>query len=193
MQPSAIQADFADLRRLPSPPRNLSSRIHEALKYYPCDVLFVHRDAEDQDPELRYREIQEAMESLDASITKPQYVCVVPVRIQEAWLLIDAAAIRRAAGNPNGTEDFALPAVGVIESIADPKALLYDLLKAASELKGRRLKKLRPEKYVRLIAENILDFSALRQLPAFRRLEADILRLADNAPSEQPGTSLGRP
>jgi hypothetical protein len=99
--------------------------------------------------------------------------------MQEAWLLIDQAAIRRAAGNPNGTADLVLPAVGLIESITNPKGLLYELLKAASELRGRRLKKFRPDKHVRLIAEIISDFSPLRQLPAFRRLEVDILRLAE--------------
>lgn len=179
MQPSAIHADFADLRRLPSPPHDLPGRIQQALDLYPCDVLFVHRDAENQNPELRYREIKEAMERFDTRVVKPRYVCVVPVRMQEAWLLIDQAAIRKAAGNPNGKADLVLPAVGLIESITNPKDLLYELLKAASELRRRRLNKFKPDKHVRLVAEIISDFSPLRQLPAFRRLEADILQFAN--------------
>ena len=180
MPTSAMQAEIADLRRLPNPPRDLSGRIQEALHLYPCDVLFVHRDAENQDPEFRYREIKEAIESLDPWIARPRYVCVVPVRMQEAWLLIDPAAIRRAAGNPNGTAELELPAAGSIESIPNPKERLYDLLKAASELCGRRLKKFRPDRRVLLPAEYVSDFLPLRQLPAFRRLEADIMEIASS-------------
>jgi hypothetical protein len=101
--------------------------------------------------------------------------------MQEAWLLIDQSAIRRAAGNPNGKKAIALPNLNEIESISSPKQRLLELLKDASELRGRRLKKFTPTKHVHLIAANISDFSPLRQLPAFQRLEADILRLEDLA------------
>jgi hypothetical protein len=181
MQLTTIQSEWADLRRLPNPPRDLPSKILEALKLYPCDVLFVHRDAENQNPDLRYREIGEAMERVAAEIGRKYCVCVVPVRMQEAWLLIDQSAIRRAAGNPNGRKALALPDVSEIESIPSPKNRLLQLLKDASELRGRRLKKFRPTKHIHLIAANISDFSPLRQLPAFQRLEADILRLENLA------------
>ena len=181
MQLTTIQSEWADLRRLPNPPRDLPSKILEALKLYPCDVLFVHRDAENQNPDLRYREIGEAMERVAAEIGRKYYVCVVPVRMQEAWLLIDQSAIRRAAGNPNGRKALALPDVSEIESIPSPKNRLLQLLKDASELRGRRLKKFRPTKHIHLIAANISDFSPLRQLPAFQRLEADILQLENLA------------
>jgi len=181
MQLTTIQLEWADLRRLPNPPRDLPSRIQEALKLYPCDVLFVHRDAENQDPDLRYCEVNEAIEGVAAEIGRMHYLCVVPVRMQEAWLLIDQSAIRRAAGNPNGQNALDLPDLSEIESIPSPKERLLQLLKDASELRGRRLKKFRPTKHVHLIAANISDFSPLRQLPAFQRLEADILRLEDLA------------
>ncbi len=41
-----IQPEFADLRRLPNPPRELFERIAKSVELYPCDLLFVHRDAE---------------------------------------------------------------------------------------------------------------------------------------------------
>ena len=176
-QLTTIQSEWADLRRLPNPPRDLASKILEALKLYPCDVLFVHRDAENHNPNLRYIEIEEAMERVAAKIGRKNYVCVVPVRMQEAWLLINQSAIRRAAGNPNGKNALAMPDVSEIESIQSPKNRLLQLLKDASELRGRRLKKFRPTKHIHLIAANISDFSPLRQLPAFQRLEADILQL----------------
>ena len=41
-----IQAEFSDLRWLPNPPKKLSQRIDKSVELYPCDLLFVHRDAE---------------------------------------------------------------------------------------------------------------------------------------------------
>jgi len=47
-QHSSIPADgtWAELRLLPSPPTVLRARIERALDLYPCDILFVRRDAE---------------------------------------------------------------------------------------------------------------------------------------------------
>ena len=41
-----IQPEFADLRRLQNPPNELFERIAKSIELYPCDLLFVHRDAE---------------------------------------------------------------------------------------------------------------------------------------------------
>lgn len=160
----------ADLSRLPDPPRDLAARVQLALELYPCDLLFVHRDAERASREGRRREIRRAI----ASLVDPPSVCVVPVRMTEAWLLFDAAAIRLAAGNPNGTAPLDLPGLRDVESIPDPKRLLIDLIRAASELTGRRLKKLRPRCSMQRLATAIENFADLRRLPAFAALERDL-------------------
>ena len=67
-----------------------------------------------------------------------------------------------------------LPPLSRLEEIPDPKATLYQLLRQASGLGGRRLKRFPVERSMHRIAENIDDFSSLRQLPAFAALEADI-------------------
>src|SRR5947207_5493239 len=107
----AIQSEWADLRHLRVKPRGLAARITLSLKLYPCELLFVHRDAETELRENRVVEIRRAVD--DAAnvglVPLPPAVCVIPVRMQEAWLLFDAAAIRRAAGNPNGQENLILP------------------------------------------------------------------------------------
>ena len=102
-----IQADWADLRRLPDPPKNLASRIEKSLELYPCDLLFVHRDAENCTLARRKAEISEILTAM--SLARPPAVCVVPVRMLEAWLLFDEAALRRASGNPNGRTPPATP------------------------------------------------------------------------------------
>jgi len=104
--PFAVNGTWADLRRLPSPPKDLRGRIDAALDLYPCDLLFIHRDAEGVPLDQRVAEIEDAVVGLPA----PR-VPVVPVRMQEAWLLIDEPALRRAAGNPHGGVSLAMPAI----------------------------------------------------------------------------------
>lgn len=100
-----------------------------------CDLVFVHRDAEGQGVDPRRTEIRAAAEM--AGVTVP-LVPVVPVRMTEAWLLLDEAAIRMVAGRPNGRSSLDLPTLGEVERLADPKALLRECLLTASETTGRR-------------------------------------------------------
>ena len=142
------------------------------MEFFPCDVLFVHRDAEEEDPNNRYDEIRRALPS-GMAVSKP-YVCVVPVRMTEAWLLTNEAAIRRAAGNPRGRMKLSLPAVGRIERIPDPKETLFAAIRIASGLDQRRLRKVNTRTCRLRIAELTSDYSPLLRLKAFQRLEADI-------------------
>src|SRR5262245_7815518 len=123
----AIQAQWADLRRLPKPPRGLSERMQTSLDLYPCDLLFVHRDAEGESRETRVEEIHKAC--LESKIEQSvPVVLVVPVRMQEAWLLFDETAIRQASGNPNGKVHLRMPTIPKLESLPDPKQNLHELL-----------------------------------------------------------------
>lgn len=171
---SAIQSTWADLRRLPKPPKTLSLRISKSIELYPCDLLFVHRDAEREPRENRVAEIREAIALSVKSVPVPPAVCVVPVRMQEAWLLFDEAALRRASGNPGGKQPLQLPDIAKIEQQPDPKDILHELLRQASGLTGRRLKKFAVNELVHRVAQLIDDFTPLRALPAFMALEAEI-------------------
>jgi hypothetical protein len=71
----AIQPEWADLRRLPKPPRTLPERISRSLELYPCDVLFVHRDAEGSLPLVRTEEIQQALAMAARRVQVPPNVC----------------------------------------------------------------------------------------------------------------------
>jgi hypothetical protein len=97
--------------------------------------------------------------------------------MQEAWLLFDERAIRSAAGNPNGQISLVLPPLNTLEQLPNAKQVLYDLLCEASELAGRRRKQFRAHTRARRVAEVINDFTRLRALCAFRRLEDDIRHL----------------
>ena len=91
----------------------------------------------------------------------------------EAWLLIDASAIRRAADNPNGKVSLDLPLTAKLEQVPDPKKVLDRALVVASEKSGRRLKRFERDLSFRRqrVAALIDDFSPLRELDAFRAFE----------------------
>jgi hypothetical protein len=174
---TALQGDWADLTRLRQPPKKLEDRIRTSLDLYPCDLLFVHRDAEKESYEQRLAEIRDAL----AKAALPQKlptIGVIPVRMTEAWLLIHEGALRRAAGNPNGKETLPMPAISDLETLIDPKATLYQLLEQASGLSGRRRKEFRSGDRVHRLAALIEDFSPLHHLAAFQRLEQEVHRLA---------------
>lgn len=160
---------WADLRGLSRKPSNLAEKLAVAIQEYPCRLLFVHRDAEGQDPQVRYAEIDRAVDSA-AGISQ---VGVVPVRMQEAWLLHDETALREAAGRPSGTEDLGLPPPHRWEKLPDPKKVLHEALRTANGAKGRRARSFKPGRAAHRMANLITDWTPLRALAAFAQLEAD--------------------
>jgi hypothetical protein len=84
------------------------------------DVLVVHRDAEAQTVDHRLAEIQAALEDV---ALQWYLIPVIPVRMTEAWLLLDESAIRVVAGRPTGIDPLNLPSVWSVESEPDPKFL----------------------------------------------------------------------
>jgi hypothetical protein len=163
----AVESDWADLGRLRQPLKTLPEKVRVTLDLYPCDILFIHRDAEKEPYETRYAQIIRALEGLDT----PPAICVIPVRMQEAWLLFDESAIRKGAGNPNGRTPLNLPSLNLVDNLPDPKQYLFDLIRTSSGLKGARLKKLDHRKCAFLVSQSISDFSPLRSVKAFQALE----------------------
>ena len=173
-----IASTWADLSVLPVRPRSLEERIRQAVELYPADLLFVHRDAEGETYDKRIEEIRKACpETLQS-----QVVPVVPIRMQEAWLLISEPAIRSAAGNPRGRVKLSLPPRASLEALPDPKETLYGALRAASELSGRHLSRFNVAAAAYRVSELIQDYSELRTLKAFVAFEksaVDALRHHD--------------
>lgn len=172
----AIQPVWAELRRLPRPPQGLAERIQMGLDLYPCDLLFVHRDADRTSYDIRATEIQQALSQV-AQWDIQRSIYVIPVRMTEAWLLIDESALRRAAGNSNGHQELEIPPINRLEDQPDPKQALHQLLKDASGLQGRRLKHFPIRESVLRITEFISDFAPLRGLVAFRELERHVCQV----------------
>lgn len=163
----APHANFAEQPFRHRGSTDIATAIAEAKRKYQPDLIFVHRDAERLPLQTRRSEIP----TIDAVVP------VVPVRMTEAWLLIDADALRRASGNPNGTMPLALPRLKDIEGLPDPKKELEGLLLAAAGASGpRRRKRFQQDQsaMVHRVAEYIENFAMLRSLDAFAVFWADL-------------------
>jgi hypothetical protein len=176
---AVIQAEWADFRHLRTPPADLTERILMAVQLYQCDCLFVHRDAEGEPQANRLREIQVAWQ--ESGIRGSDPVRVVPVRMTEAWLLHDEAAIRRAAGNPGGQIPLELPRLRSLEDLADPKEVLRKLLVQASELPRRR--RFDPSAAIHRVADYIGDYSTLDRLRGFSEFRLELKQALDAQPN----------
>lgn len=156
---------------LPPLADGLKSRIESALEFFPCDFLFVHRDDEGVGVTVRQQEIED---SWPKSQPTTALICVIPVRMTEAWLIANEKPIRLAVGNPNGTDELDLPALKDIESCPDPKEILFTALKKATELNARRKARFNPHQFRHRVSELTDDLAPLRMLASFKHLEDQV-------------------
>jgi hypothetical protein len=172
-----INGSWADFSLLPpniKPKlKHLDQRISKALELFPSDILFIHRDAENESWEKRKEEIEEACKRLDESNQSNKIASIIPIKMTEAWLLFNVPAIRKAANNPNGSVRIDIPKIKKIETL-DAKKELIKLIRIASELKGRRLEKLDERRAIHLVADYIDDYSTLRILECFQNFEKEV-------------------
>ena len=166
--PVPFESRIADW--LPEGTKTTADRVKATVRFYPCDLLFVHRDAEGAEPAQREAEIRDGLEGLPVA---PSLICVVPVRMTEAWLLTSEIAIRAAVGNPQGVAALRLPRLAKVESV-DAKAVLLRALELAKDLGPHRNRRFRPEAYRHRVAELLGDLTQLRRLPSFKHLESQV-------------------
>ncbi|HSN99655.1 MAG TPA: DUF4276 family protein, partial [Candidatus Nanopelagicales bacterium] len=145
--------------------RRIPEAIERARSSYRPMLIFVHRDAEKIAHDERRREIP----------AEDDIIPIIPVRMTEAWLLIDEGALRTAAGNPNGSVPLDIPDIARLERLPDPKEKLRALLAEASGLHGRRRQRFDRAEAAARVAELIEDFSPLRRLPAFSAFWDDLV------------------
>ena len=138
-------------------------------------LVFVHRDSEGLPLEERLQEFER--------VERPDVVPVVPVQMSEAWILFDAGAIARAASAPSAK--IVAPRAAELESIANPKQRLDELLVAAagspSGRRGRTFKRSLVERRVS-VAGYIADYSPLENVPAFIAFQESLAERYPYAP-----------
>lgn len=154
--------------------RRLAEKIRHGLEQYgDPNLLFVHRDSESADPDVRFDEIMSAIHEADY---EGLWVGVVPRRMTEAWLLLDECALRREVGRPRGMESLGLPVQRDVERLPNPKARLHQALLSASSARGRRRRKRFEsewEHYRNRLLENLPVGGPLEQVPSWVRFRND--------------------
>lgn len=166
---------WADLSLLHKKPKGLAAEIQAALENYPCELLFVHRDADNGPREDRLKEIQRAFRKVNSRLQQvPPHICVIPVRETETWFLFDEPAIRAAVSNPLGSSELGLPPVSKLEKLPQAKEFLEEVLWKAKGHKSHRRHRFSPGEAKHRLADLVSDFSPLRSLSAFAALEEDI-------------------
>lgn len=174
-----IKGYWVDFRAIPKKVETISEKLALAKQLYQFDVIFYHRDAETTDIKILDQRKREIREGINDEGTNEKTICVIPIKMMESWLLFDTDAIKKAAGNRHYKGLLELPQIKRIEQEKQPKELLHKLLKTASGLKGRNLHKFNPHFATHLVADNITDFSPLRQLKAFQVFEQDLKTVID--------------
>lgn len=162
--------------RLGAVGRTVGAKVEAALRLEPeVDLLFIHRDSDSPDAAPRFAEIETAIAAVAPG---RHYVGVVPVQATEAWALLDEAAIRRVAENPNGRRALSLPTPKSVELLSDPKRHLKEILAAASELRGRRLERFAKAfpRQRRALLESLDLAGPIQRAASFQRLVGDIAR-----------------
>ena len=171
----SFRGERADFSRLPKNPKNLTEKITVAIDLFDPLLLFIHRDTENEKATVRESEIDTAIRSaVKKNIDNKKYVKIIPIRMTEAWLLMDEVAIRKASGNPNGTVKLSLPKINTLETLPDPKMILEKLIKDSSQLSSRRLKSLNVRFAIQLVSQYIEDFSPLKNLNSYKHFEKQI-------------------
>ncbi len=173
----------------------LIGKIQEGLSFYgDCDLLFLHRDADSDletqsaGPKRRHTEIYEAVR--DSGFTR-NWVGIVPVRMTEAWLLVNESSIRYVAGRPRSNTPLDLPSLRLVEHEPDPKARLTEALITASGTSGRDRKR-----FIRAIPslrhqllQDLPVGGLLEQVPSWVRFREDLIAALTRhkSPDHNPG------
>lgn len=177
---TAVHLSKPDFNRLEKVSKDVRSRLlaGRTLADNSIDFFVVHRDADNAGPTARRREIEEAVAALTPT---PALVPVIPVRMTEAWLLLDESAIRTVAGNPRGRTRLDLPKLHEVERHPDPKALLRKCLLDAAEVTGRRRDRMaaRFSQHRAQLLERLDRKGPVIQLSSWKELVADIDAVVD--------------
>ncbi|WET79672.1 hypothetical protein P3102_37670 [Amycolatopsis sp. QT-25] len=162
---------FEQLRGVP---KDVEARVKAGLRLMEnrVDLVMVHRDADNSGSLARREEIAGALRKTAA----PAWCPIIPVRMTEAWLLLDESLIRQVAGNPRGKAALGLPKIHEVEKVADPKEVLRSALLAAAESTGRRRERdgKRFNQQRRQLLERLDRHGPVSKLSSWRQLLTDV-------------------
>lgn len=145
------------------------------LQEHGITVLCVHADADSETDETAYKhKIEPAKKALQESteVLCANLVPIVPVQMQEAWLLADLTELKRQIGTNKSDAELGLDKRP--ETIADPKQAITDAIRIAREgLTKRRREDLKIGELYQPLGQS-MSLSSLQKLPSYRKFEAHV-------------------
>ena len=145
------------------------------LQEHGVTVLCVHTDADSETDENAYKhKIEPAKRSLKEStkILCANLVPIVPVHMQEAWLLADLALLKRQIGTDKNDAELGLDKKP--ETISDPKRAITEAIRIAREgLTRRRRDNLKIGDLYQPIGQSI-SLASLQKLPSYKKFEEHV-------------------
>lgn len=138
-------------------------------------VLCVHADADNEKDETTYRhKIEPAKKALKESseILCANLVPIVPVQMQEAWLLADLVELKRQIGTNKSDTELGLNRKP--EEFSDPKQAITDAIRIAREgMTKRRREDLKIGELYQPLGQSI-PLASLQKLPSYRKFEEHV-------------------
>jgi len=134
--------------------KSVKDKVNAILKYdNSVNILFIHRDADNEGYEAREAEIFEQTEHLEGYKIIP----VIPVKRLESWLVLDEQVIKDTVGYPSSRANLGLPAKNHIEKSGSTKELLFEAMDRASGLTGKQLTKFQKHhnKFRHMLVQNL--------------------------------------
>lgn len=158
----------------------------KGLIQYGITVLCVHTDADaDTDETMHANKINPALKALRESEDERcrNLVAIVPVQMQEAWLMADTSLLKKQIGTDKNDHELGLHRHP--EKVADPKRAIEEAIRIArQELTRRRRRELKIGDLYQPIGQSI-RLEALAVLPSYQKFEENVktaFRLLDLLP-----------
>ncbi len=143
------------------------------------DALIIHADADHptREPALQQR-IQPGLDLVEQARRAGDPVCdqllpIIPIRMTEAWMLADTAALRTVIGTTLSAHELGLPGhAHEVEAVLDPKHTLNQAMQAATSRRRRR--RLSVGAIYEPLARQ-LDLDHLSRVPAYQQFVQDLI------------------
>ena len=113
---------------------------------------------------------QQALDNLDEDCCK-LLTPVIPVRMIESWMLADTELLKDEMGTNQSDHDLGIDRNP--ESIADPKSLIEQAIRIATEDKPKRRQRLSIADLYSIIGDKI-PLLALERLPSYKKFQDEV-------------------
>lgn len=147
------------------------------------DALIIHNDADNRTFEQARRErfepglalVRQAPEEEVCSNLVP----VIPIRMTEAWMLVDFDAMCEVLGTSLSSAELGIPARAVLfEDITDPKSTLSEVIRNINATRSRHRQMINLSAKYELLARRI-DLQRMTYVPSYKKFVDELTEVLE--------------